>query len=124
MSLIKDDPAVAAAERRVKARAEALRVNWQHLKASGRNTLTGGAVIGSLAVAGAVLGARARSPSRRVECKCVKASPSFLRVLLLAAITPLLEGAVARGLGHFADRANRDAADVPPNAPASTESIS
>jgi hypothetical protein len=124
MALIKDDAAVAAAERRVKARADALRVDWQNLKASGRRTLTGGAVIGSLAIAGAVLGARSRSRSKSAECKRVGASPSLLRGLLLAAITPLLQGVIARGLGHFADRANGDGADVPPGAAASTEGIS
>ena len=121
MAATRHDPAVAAAEERVKARANVLRVDWQNLKASTRSTLTGGAVIGSVAVAGAFLGRRsgssamagkrARSPARAVECKCVKSSPSLLRFLLLAVITPVLEDAAARGLGYLADRVDRHSMD-------------
>lgn len=115
MAAVRHDPAVAAAEERVKTRANALRVDWRNLKASTRTTLTGGAVIGSVAMVGALLGKRSRAPSRAVECKCVKSSPSLLRVLMLAAITPLLEGAVARGLGYLADRVDGHSADSSPH---------
>jgi hypothetical protein len=104
MAATRHDPAVAAAEERVKARANALRVDWQNLKASTRSTITGGVVIGTVAVLGAFLGKRSWSTARAVECKCVKSSPSLLRLLLLAAVTPLMEGAVARGLGYLAER--------------------
>ena len=50
MVLTRHDSAVAAAEARVKARADALRVDWQNLRASARSTLTGGAVIGGVAI--------------------------------------------------------------------------
>jgi hypothetical protein len=56
MAATRDDPAVAAAEERVKERANALRVDWQNLKASTRSTLTGRAVIGTVTVVGAFLG--------------------------------------------------------------------
>jgi hypothetical protein len=124
MAAVRHDHAVAAAEERVKARANALRVDWQNLKASTRSTLTGGAMIGSVAMVGAFLGKRSRAPSSAVECKCVKSSPSLLRVLLLAAITPLLEGAVARGLGYLADRVDGHSTDSSPHERATDAGVS
>ena len=134
MAAARHDPAVAAAEERVKARANALRVDWQNLKASTRSTLTGGAVIGSVAIVGAVLGRRsgssaiagkrARSPPSAVECKCVKSSPSLLRLLLLAAIRPALESAVARGLGYLADLVDGHAAESSPHEGAADAGVS
>jgi len=111
MAATRHDPAVAAAEERIKARAKALRIDWQNLKASTRSSLTGGAVIGSVAMVGAFLGKRSRSPARAVECKCVKSSPTLLRLLLVAAITPVLKDAVAHGLGYFADRVDGHSMD-------------
>jgi len=118
------DPAVAAADERVKARAHALGVDWQNLKASTRSTLTGGAMIGSVAVIGAFLGNRSRSPPRTAECKCIKSSPSLLRFLLLAAITPVLEGAVALGLGYLADRVDGHTKDSSPHHGATDTGVS
>ncbi len=102
-------------------RATTLRADWQNVLTSCRNSLTSPAMIGTVAVAGAVVGVRRGAPARTVDCKCIKSSPSLLRVLLLASITPLLEHFVTRGLGYLVDpAATQKAGASSPNTDAAT----
>jgi hypothetical protein len=125
-SLHAAEVAAVAADAKLAARAAAVRANWRTVRMSCRNALTGPALVGTIAVAGAMLGARRTPVTKPVECKCVKASPSFLRVVALAIFSPLLEDAVARGLKHFGMNRTAEAAnDIPvaePSAPGGTTS--
>ena len=99
-----EEDAVAAAERKLRARIYTVRLDWQRVQASSRAALTAPMVIGGVALAGAMLAGRSRPPKNVVECKCIKASPSFLRLLFLAAVTPLIEDATVRLLATFSGR--------------------
>jgi hypothetical protein len=93
-----EDQRVIVAEQRLHARIVALRSSWQAVGASFRSSLTGPAMVGIVALAGMMLGGRSRSQPKQVECKCVNAKPSLLRVLFAAAIGSVMKAAVARGL--------------------------
>ena len=114
MALSRDDLVIATAEQRLSARATALRSDWQNVLTSCRNSLTSTAMIGTVAVTGAMLGARSRPLAKQVDCKCVKGSPSLVRVLLLATITPLLQNVIARGLGNLSNHATAPKVNASP----------
>jgi hypothetical protein len=100
MFTTQDDAAVDTAHRRLRARAMALRADWRNIETSCRNALTSPAMIGGAALAGAMMGSRTRPRPAPVECKCVKAKPSFLRLSFFALVTPLLQEAIAVALTH------------------------
>ena len=97
---VAEDTAIAA-EKKLATRLAVVRLNWRTVKTSCRTALTGPVVIGAFAVAGAVVGARRAPDPKPIECNCVKASPSLLRIVMLAIWRPLLGNAVARALRHF-----------------------
>jgi len=101
--LATSEEAVIAAERRLASSATEVRAAWQMLRSSSRNMLTGPLMVGSVAVAGALVGRRRKEVPRAMECKCVKESPSFVRVLFVAMLGPLLQGGVARVLNHLTE---------------------
>jgi hypothetical protein len=102
-SLRTAEDVAAAAERKLAARAVAVRSSWRTLKTGCRNALTGPVAIGTVTVAGAMLGARRAAASKPVECKCVKAAPSWLRAAALAIFSQLLQEVAAKGLRRFAE---------------------
>jgi hypothetical protein len=125
LSLRAAELAAVAADEKLAARAAAVRANWRTAGMSFRNALTGPALVGTIAVAGAMLGARRTPVTKPVECKCVKASPSLLRAVALAIFSPLLKSAIERGLKHFGTKAAAAASDLPvaePSAPVGTTS--
>jgi hypothetical protein len=115
------DARVAAAHQRLRVRATTLRADWQKLETAWRNALTTPTMIGSVAVLGAVMGARSRSPV--VEHKRVNAPPSFLRLLLVALVTPLLKGAIAGALAPLFAGHGVPAAPAAPSAKAMTPGV-
>ena len=110
-----EEDAVVAAERKLLARARTVRLDWQRVQASSREALTAPTVIGGVALAGAMLAGRSRPSKDVVECKCIKSSPSFLRAVFLAVVTPLIQDAMVRWLATFSGREATSFPGAPPS---------
>jgi hypothetical protein len=110
-ALTEAEAAVAAAHQRLRGRALTLRADWHKVQTTCRGALTRPAMVGGVAVLGAVIGARSRSSP---EGKGIRTPPSFLRILILAVVTPILKAAIGSAVRHLvAGNDARPVSDTP-----------
>jgi hypothetical protein len=94
LALSRGNDAVLAAERRLSLRAVALHADWQSVKQSARHALAVPATIGVVALLGVLAGRWKRRSEPPPPAQPVPEQPSFVRVALLAILTPMVEGIV------------------------------